>query len=536
MSNVAETIVSLLSKAGVERIYALIGDSLNPLGEAVRQNRKMQWISVRHEETAAFAAGAESFLTGGLCVCAGTSGPGSVRLINGLYESDRNGAPVLAIVSHIPSSEIGFGAFQETDPATAFKDCSVFCKTALRAEQTPRLMTEAMHTAAAQKGVAVLIVPRDVFAAEVPDGETTSPAVIRKSTVLTPNDADVRALADVINARERITLYCGIGCRKAKAEVMELAQKLKAPVVHTLRAKDFMEPNNPFDVGLNGPIGDGSPAKALETCDLLILLGTDFPFSKALPTRPDIVQIDSRAAHLGRRCRLTFGLKGGMKPTLNALLPLIRTKTDETHLSEAVRFKQDVDAKKESDLKAFSRSTPLRPEHLTHLIDAVAPDNAVFVVDVGLNDVWAARFLHGNGTRRIIGSFKHASIGAAVPEAIGAAFATGGKVPVVVLAGDGGLTSMAGDLLTVKTHGLPIKTIVFNNGELGYITYEAELERLPPFKTKLARADFALMAESFGLKGMRIETPAEAETVLREALSAPDPVVVDALTDPEALP
>lgn len=536
MSTVAETIVSILSKAGTERIYSLIGDSLNPLGEAVRRNKKIQWISVRHEETASFAAGSEAFLTGKTCVCAGSCGPGSIRMINGLYESDRNGAPVLAIVSQIPSTEIGLRYFQETDPMKAFKDCSVFCETVSRAGQMPRLMTEAMYTAAARKGVAVLIVPQDVFTAELPDDGSAPFDAIKTTTVLLPNEADVRALADIVNAHERITLYCGIGCRKAKAEVMELAQKIKAPVVHTLRAKDFMETNNPFDVGLNGLIGDGSPEKALTGCDLLMLLGTDFPFSKALPTRPDIVQIDSRAAHLGRRCRLTFGLKGGMKPTLNALLPFVREKTDESHLSEAVRFKNDIVAQKNEALSNFAATPTLRPEYLTHLIDIVAPDNAVFVIDVGLNDVWAARFLHGKGTRRIIGSFKHASIGAALPEAVGAAFASGKKTPIVVLAGDGGLTSMTGDLATVKTHELNIKTIVFNNGELGYITYEAEQERLPPFKTKLENPDFARMAESFGLKAFQIGTPAEAADVLRDAFNDPAPVLIDALTDPEALP
>lgn len=535
--NVATMTVNALAQSGVKRIYGLIGDSLNAIGDAVRLNKRIQWIPVRHEEAAAFAAGAEAFLTGTLTVCAGTCGPGSLHLLNGLYEAARNESPVLALVTHIPVSEIGTEYFQETNPATVFKDCSVFCETVMSVEQMPRLLQSAMQAALAQKGVAVLIVPSDVAKAEVPVEQTVyCRAVDNKPTTLSPAPADIEKLAQMLNSHGRITLYCGIGCRFAKDEVLTLAQRIKSPIVHTIRSKDFMENGNPFDVGLNGYLSSGEPKTALESCDLLLLLGTDYPYRALLPTAPDVVQIDTKAAHLGRRSKLTFGIKASVKAALTAVLPLIAEKTNKSHLTAALAHRDEITAQKRNALVQYAKQTPLRPEYLTAVLNDIAPDNAVFAVDVGLNDVWAARYLQAKGTRRIIGSFKHGTMAAALSAGIGAFYAMPRGTPVIVLAGDGGLSMLLGELLTVIQNHVDLKVIVYNNQTLGFIDFEAKLEKIPPFKTELVNPDFAELARTIGFKTVRIKSPDNLKAVLTAALNESGAVLIDAVTDPAAMP
>lgn len=534
--NVAEMMVSVLERSGVQRIYGLIGDSLNPVGDAVRRNKNIRWIAVRHEEAAAFAAAGEAFMTGKLCVCAGTSGPGSIHMINGLYEASKNRAPVLAIVTHIPRSETGLDYFQETSPMRLYEDCSLFCETVSHPSQMPRLMQAGMQKALSEGGAAVLIVPKDV--SEAPAEENAFLRTVEPTpAVLVPDAGEIQKLADIINAREKITLCCGIGCRAAKEEVLNLAETLKAPTVCTLRSKDFMESDNPNNAGMNGLLSLRESRAALKGCDLLILLGTDFPYPTALPVSPAVVQIDINAGHLGRRSRLDFGMQADVKSALDLLLPLLREKKDAAHLRESLAYKRKIDEEKEKTLEKMASAEPLRPEYLTHVLSLLADEDAVFAADVGLCTVWAARYVKAEGSRRIIGSFRHGSMAAAIPEAMGAWLgADDPGRPFIVLSGDGGLAMLMGELLTLVQHQIPLKIIVYNNAELGYINFEAELARMPPFKTELLNPDFARLAEAAGLKAFRVTSPEGLEETLRRALDEEGPVLVDALTDPAALP
>ena len=534
--NVAEMMVSVLDRSGVRRIYGLIGDSLNPIGDAVRRNRNIRWIAVRHEEAAAFAAAGEAFMTGKLCVCAGTSGPGSIHMLNGLYEANKNRAPVLAIVTHIPRSETGLDYFQETSPMRLYEDCSLFCETVSHPSQMPRLMQAGMQKALSEGGVAVLIVPKDVSEAPAEENAFLRP-IEPTPAALVPDAGEIRKLADIINVHEKITFYCGIGCCHAKQEVLNLAETLKAPTVCTIRSRDFMESDNPNDAGMNGLLSLRESRAALRGCDLLILLGTDFPYPAALPVSPTVVQIDINAGHLGRRGRLDFGIQADVKAALDLLLPLLREKKDAAHLRESLEHKRKIDEEKQKDLEKMAAAEPLRPEYLTHMLSRVADEETVFAVDVGLCTVWAARYIKAEGRRRLIGSFRHGSMAAAIPEAMGAWLgAEDPGRPFVVLAGDGGFAMLMGELLTLVQHRIPLKIIVYNNGELGYINFEAELARMPPFKTELLNPDFARLAEAAGLKSFRITSPEGLEDTLRQALDAEGPVLIDALTDPAALP
>lgn len=532
---VADKLVSILADSGVQRIYGLIGDSLNPVGHALSSEKKITWVSVRHEESAAFAAGTEAFLSGRLSVCAATTGPGSVHLINGLYDANRNGAPVLAIVSHIPSNEIGLDYFQETNPLILYKDCSVFCEMISNPDQMPRLLQEAMQAALSKQGVAVIVLPKDICLKETADSPYER-AVLPTPAAIVPSADEIQKLADIINSHERITLYCGAGCRQAKEEILAFAETVKAPIVHTIRSKEFMENNNPNDVGLNGFLSFGESREALETCSLLMLIGTDYPFEMLIPTQPAVVQIDIKGSRLGRRSRLDFGLRGDIKSVMDPLVPLIREKKNDAHLRNALKFKNTLEKKKEDALSAMASGHPLRPEYLTFILDQEAPENTVFTIDVGLNDVWAARYLKARGTRRIIGSFKHATMAAAVPGAIGAYYASDKDVPVIALAGDGGLTMLLGELLTIVQHNIPVKIIVYNNGELGYINFEAKVDGIPPFQTSLKNPDFAKLAEVIGIKGYRLDSPENARKTIREFLDEPGPALLDAVTDGTALP
>lgn len=531
--NVADTLVSILENAGVKRLYGLIGDSLNPIGEAVRINGNIEWIPVRNEETAALAAGAEAFLNGELCVCAGTAGPGSIHLINGLYEANRNNVPLLAIVTTAPSNQQGLDFFQANTPMRLYQDCSVFCEFLSHPSQMPRLLQEAMQMAIGQKGVSVIIIPKDISESKVEESPY-SRAVVQTPNVLVPDIDEVHKLADIINAHKNITMYCGIGCFNAQDEVFALSQKLNAPTIATLRSKFFMENNNPNNVGMNGYVSMFESKYALENCDLLILLGTDFPYNQFIPTKQVTVQVDIAPKHLGRRSRLDFGINADVKATLDALLPLLDNKKDNKHLKASLDYFQKLENKKKNEVKSMSSSDLLNPQYLTHQLSRLTADNAIFVVDVGLNDIWAARYIEALGDRIIMGSFKHGTMAAAIPEAIGAAYAQPDR-QIIAMAGDGGLTMLMGDLLTVVQQKLKLKIIVYNNGELGFIKKEALMEKLVPFEIHLENLNFAKLAEVIGIKSFRLEKPQDVERVLREALEYDGAVLVDAITNNDAL-
>lgn len=532
MLTVAEEIVDLLEKAGVKRFYGLIGDSLNEFGYAVSKSH-LQWIGVRHEEIGAFAAAGEALLSGNLTVCAGTAGPGSVHLINGLYEAKANRAPVLAIVTHIPSSQIGTEYFQETHPMRAFADCSVFCETLTQPEQLPVLVQTAMQTAVSQKGPAVLIVSGDIAKKEVVSSYQAGDLVQQKS-VLVPSKESVQKVADMINACEKITFHCGRGCAQGIDKVKLLAQKLKAPILWTLPSKECIEPDNPNAIDSLGLIGEAAGVAEASKCDCLVLFGTDFPFAfVTLPQHPKIIQIDTDESHMGRRRPLDAALVADASIAAEMLLPLVDEK-DDTFLKQALQMKTLQQQKKEATLIEFARQPILRPEYLTRCVSLVASNDAIFIADVGLNVIWANRYLQMQRDQKLVGSFKHGTMGGGLGMAIGMSLLEPNR-QIVWLAGDGNLTMFLGDLLTIKKYNLNIKVIVYDNKTLGFIDLEAKMEGLPPFATDLDNPDFADVAKAMGILAYSIKKSAEAENTLHEAFVHQGPVLINCLTDTNAI-
>ncbi len=531
-TTVADVIVAQLEKSDVKRIYGLIGDSLNPLGAAVSKS-KLEWIAVRNEEVAAFAAAGEAELSGKLCVCAGTCGPGSVHLINGLYEANRNSTPVLAIVSHIPTRTIGLDYFQNTHPERIFNDCSVFCEFLMNPEQLPLLIYSAIQNAIGKKGVAVLIIPGDVMAAPFSEAPKLENPVYNQP-VYKAEEEEIQKLAETIAKYKKFTLYCGHGCKNAMPEVLKLADVLQAPCLYTLRAKEFAPINNPFAAGMLGYLATPSSKTAVSDCDCMIMLGCDFPYSVILPKTAAFIQIDVDGSHLGRRCSLNFGMTGDIKQVLSALLPKLKPIKENAHLTQSLKTARDEDTKLENALTQMAQEVPLRPEYLTSRISKTANENALFLIDVGLNDKWASRYITPYPNRRILGSFKHGTMAAAIGEAIGMAFAEPER-QIIVLSGDGGLTMLLGDLLTLVQYKLPLKIVVYNNGTLGFIDFEAEMEGYTPFGTNYQNPDFSKVAEAMGLTGYRLENPKNTDEILQKAWKENGAVLIDARTDAKAL-
>src|SRR5438067_7413376 len=453
--NIAQLMVDTLVQAGVERVYGLPGDSLNGFTDSIRKQKKLQWIHVRHEETAAFAAGAEAHLTGRLAVCAGSCGPGNMHLVNGLYDCHRSRVPVLAIAAQIPSNEIGSGYFQETDPEQLFAKCSYYCELVSHPEQMPRVLEIAMQTAIAKRGVAVVTIPGDVSLLEA--GEQEPRVKFREQqTNVCPSDEEVTLLAKVLNDSEKVTILGGAGCAGAHTELIELARKLKAPIVHALRGKEFIEYDNPFDVGMTGLLGFTSGYHAMMNCDTLLMLGTDFPYQQFFPKHATVVQIDVRGEQLGRRTKLDFGFIGDTKATVRALLPHLKQNQQQQHLKESVEHYQKTRKGLDELATGNSNKAPIHPQYVARVLDKLAADDAVFSCDVGTPVIWAARYLRMNGKRRLMGSFNHGSMANALPQAIGAQATYPGR-QVITLSGDGGLSMLMGDLLTLKQHELPVK-------------------------------------------------------------------------------
>ncbi len=531
--NVAEQLVDVLVEAGVSRVYGVVGDSLNPVVDAIRRKTGIDWVAVQHEEAAAFAAAAEAQVTGRLAVCAGSAGPGSVHLLQGLYDANRSGAPVLAIASHIHTDQIGTGFFQETHPERVFVDASVWCETLARAEQMPRLARVAIQQALGTSGVSVLVLPGDV--ADLRSAHPTGAgAYCVEPGRVRPPRGQVRALADAINAAGSVTLFCGAGVRDAHAEVMQLADAVKAPVGHSLRGKEWIQFDNPFDVGMSGLLGYGACHDAMHEADLLVLLGTDFPYDSFLPQR-GTAQVDHNATHLGRRTPLQVAVHGDVGETIRTLLPLVDAKVSREFLDEMLRRHERVLTRVvDAYTGDLGDRTPIHPEFVADVLDEVAADDAIFTVDTGMNNVWAARYLTPNGRRRVLGSFIHGTMANALPHAIGAAMAAPSR-QVVAMAGDGGLAMLLGELLTVRRHQLPMTIVVFNNSSLGMVELEMLVEGLPAHGTNHEPANYASIAHGVGLDAIRITEPADVRAGLEQALSSPRPVLVDVVTDPNAL-
>ncbi|MEU2595964.1 pyruvate dehydrogenase [Streptomyces hirsutus] len=532
--NVAEQFVDILTRAGVKRLYGVVGDSLNPVVDAVRRNSAIDWVHVRHEETAAFAAGAEAQITGRLAACAGSCGPGNLHLINGLYDAHRSMAPVLALASHIPSSEIGLGYFQETHPDQLFRECSHYSEMISSPQQMPRLLDSAIQHAVGRSGVSVVTLPGDIADQAAPE-KAAETALVTSRPTARPGDAEIDRLVDMIDEAEKVTLFCGAGTRGAHAEVMEFAQKIKSPVGHALRGKEWIQYDNPYDVGMSGMLGYGAAYEATHECDLLILLGTDFPYNAFLPDDVKIVQVDVRPEHLGRRSKLDLAVWGDARETLRCLIPRVRTKDNRKFLDRMLKKHADA---LEGVVKAYTRKVekhvPIHPEYVAAVLDELADEEAVFTVDTGMCNVWAARYISPNGRRRIIGSFSHGSMANALPMAIGAQFTDRGR-QVVSMSGDGGFSMLMGDFLTLVQYDLPVKVVLFNNSSLSMVELEMLVAGLPSHGTALKNPDFAAVARACGAHGVRVEKPKELAGALKSAFKHKGPALVDIVTDPNAL-
>lgn len=524
---VADQLVQTLAAAGVERIWGIVGDSLNGFTEAMRTS-SIRWMHVRHEEVAAFAAGADADMTGKLAVCAGSCGPGNLHLINGLFDCHRNRVPVLAIAAQIPSPEIGSNYFQETHPSILFRECSHYCELISQPAQMPRVLEIAMRTAIDKRGVAVIVLPGDVGLRAAEHEHTAHWAEVHAPVVLPPA-GEIGKLAKLLNEVERVTLLCGAGCANARDQVLKVAAVLKAPIVHTLRGKEYIEHDNPHDVGMTGLIGFSSGYHAMLECDMLLMLGTDFPYRQFYPTRAKVAQIDIRGENLGRRARLDLGLVGDVGGTVAALLPKLTKKTDGTFLSKAQAHYRN--ARKGLDELAVGKRgrPPIHPQYLAKVIDEVAAEDAVFTCDVGETTVWAARYLHLNGKRRLLGSMLHGSMANALPQALGVQAAVPGR-QVVSMSGDGGFTMLMGDLLSLRQIGLPVKIVIFNNGVLGFVDMEMKAAGFLNVGTDLDNPDFSKVAQAAGIPGYRVEDPADIRPALQKAFAHKGPALVDVVT------
>lgn len=525
MTTVADVLVDTLEKAGIKRIYGIVGDSLNGITNALQKRKTISWVHTRHEEVAAFAAGAEAQLTGELTVCAGSCGPGNIHLINGLYDCHRSNAPVLAIAAHIPTPEIGGDYFQETHPNILFKECSYFCEVILSIEQMPRLLKIAMQTAIAKRGVAVLVISGDVALQEM-RADVNSQWLPMPKPLVIPEQALLQQAAALINTAKNITVFCGIGAADAHAELMTLCEKLQAPVVHTLRGKPYIEYDNPYDVGMTGFIGFSSGYYAMESCDTLLLLGTSFPYRQFYPSKARIIQIDIEGQQLGKRTELTLGMIGGIHSTLQALLPLLQQKTDRAHLDSALKHYKTARAKLDELARGEPGKKPLHPQYLAKTINDTASEDTIFTCDVGTPTVWAARYLQMNGKRRLLGSFNHGSMANAMAQAIGAQAAFPTR-QVVALCGDGGFSMLMGDMLTLVQHNLPIKLVIFNNGTLGFVEMEMHVGGMLEYGTELKNPNFAHLAEAVGMPGIMVDDPANLSTALTLAFNHAGPVLID---------
>jgi len=525
---VAQLLVETLALAGVKQIFGVAGDSLNGITDTIRTRKDITWIPMRHEEVGAFAAGAEAHLTGSLAVCAGSCGPGNLHLINGLYDCHRSRVPILAIAAHIPSNEIGSNYFQETHPERLFLDCSHYCELVSQPSQMPRTLEIAMQTAISRQGVAVVVLPGDIALKEATAHE---PRLKFKPTrpLLRPSDSDLADLVKTLDSAEKVTILAGAGCAGAHGELIEIADRLKAPIVHAMRGKEYIEYDNPFDVGMTGLLGFSSGYYAMMNCNTLLMLGTDFPYQQFFPEHATIIQIDSRPEQIGRRTKVDIGLVGDVKATLQALTPQVTPKQNRNHLDQCLEHYQKA-RKGLNDLAVgVPGKKPIHPQYVAKIVDQLAAEDTVFTCDVGTPTIWAARYLTMNGKRRLLGSFSHGSMANALPQAIGAQAAFPRR-QVITFSGDGGLAMLMGDILSLKQLNLPVKIVVFNNSSLAFVELEMKAAGILDFATDLKNPNFADIARAAGLFGVRVEDPGELQESVQRALEYDGPALIDVVT------
>ncbi len=543
MTTVAEMIVKALADHGVRTIWGVVGDALNPVTDAIRREDRLEWIGVRHEEAGAFAAGAQAQLTGTIGVCMGTVGPGSIHLLNGLYDAKKSHVPVLAICGQVPVGEIGSDFFQEVDNDALFSDVSVFARTVTAVEQLPQLLEQAVNSAISAQGVAVLTLPGDVGGLDLPR-HSAAPRFVSPPRPTAPSNDDLEAASELLNAAGAVTLLVGMGARDARDEVLQLAETLQAPMVLTIKAKEGLEHDNPYQVGQNGLIGNPAAAQAFDGCEVLMMVGTDFPYRDWYPTGKQVIQIDARGEHIGRRTAVDVGLVGHTGPTLRALLPLLTTSHPAGHLDAVTtdygewreKQRQLTDPDFERQPKGLLRKKldnpegRVRPEVVAAAVDRHAAEDAIFTSDTGMSTVWLSRFLTMRGERRLLGSFNLGSMANAMPQALGAQ-ALDRSRQVVAFCGDGGLTMLIGDLVTAVTYDLPVTFVVFDNGRLGMVKLEQEEGGLPEFGTVLKNPDLAAVATAMGLTGIRVTEAGDVDGAVRAALAHPGPALLDVLTN-----
>ncbi len=532
MSTVAEQIVATLTASGVRRVYGIPGDSLNGFTDALRKDGTIRWVHVRHEEAGAFAAAADAATTGELAVAAGSAGPGNLHLINGLYDANRSRVPVLAIAAHIPSAEIGSGYFQETHPQELFREASVYAEYVADPSQMPHVLEIAMRTAVEKRGVAVVVIPGDVALAE---------AVTERAVAITPSRSrilpaadEIECAAQALNAGRRVTILAGAGTAGAHDEVIALAEALGAPIVHAMRGKEHIEHDNPFDVGMTGLLGFASGYRAMDRADTLLMLGTDFPYRQFFPKHATTIQVDIRGEQLGRRHPVEVGLVGSVKDTAEALLPLLEPKTNRDHLESSLEHYRTTRTRLDDLATPTKRGKAIHPQYLTRLVDQAAADDAVFIPDVGSPVVWAARYLTMNGRRRLIGSFAHGSMANALPHAIGAQAAHPDR-QVIGLAGDGGLTMLLGELITLTQNKLPAKLVVYNNSSLNFVELEMKAAGFVNYGTDLLNPNFAEVARALGIHARRVEHADELPDAVAEILAHDGPALLDVVTERQEL-
>ena len=527
---VAELLVETLQSAGVKNCYGIVGDTVNRIASAIHSS-EIDWVHVRHEEAGAFAAGAEAQLTGHLTACAGTCGPGSLHFINGLYEANRNRAPVILIATQIVRQDMGFESIQEIDLAEVFKGCSVFCDTILTPEQARRKTVAACQAALTKRGVAVLIVPADVADAAAHQERPYSVHV--PSPVVRPSDSELDAIADILNQGDAITIYAGAGCAGAHDEVVATAARLKAPMAHTSRGKDFVEYDNPYNVGMTGMIGEAAGYHAILSCDTLLLLGTSFAWPQFYPDKATIVQIDADPTHVGKRHPVAFGAVGDIKATLDALLPRLEQRQDNPFLAAHLeRHRKEMETAVAE--KASGPDGAISGSYLTKIINKHAADDALFSADDGTATVWMLRHIDTNGKRRTFASLLHGTMAGGMPSALGLQKAQPGR-QVICLAGDGGFTMLMGDLLTTVQEDLPIKIVVFDNGKLGFVDIEQKAAGLEPVYTDLKNPDFGEIAKAVGIWGQMVSKAGELEDSVQAWLSQPGPALLHVKVKPMQL-
>ncbi len=533
---VSDQVVEMLASAGVRRIYGMAGDALHPLMDALQRAPRIRWVHVRHEETAAFAASAEAQLTGEVAVCCGSCGPGNMHLINGLYDASRSAAPVLALAAHLPTLQIGTHYLHETHPTFFFRECASYCELVSRPRQMPPVLAEAIRTARARRGVGMMVLPGDVAAmSAVEDAAEVAVLPVEPPLQCAPEPV-LRRMAAMLNAASRVTFLCGIGCAGAVNDIVALARRLHAPVAYTLRAKDLLENDNPNAVGMSGLLGWGAAVHAVLDCDVLVMWGTDFPYRDFLPRKGRVIQVDTDAAALGRRVPLALGVQADAGAVARGLLPVINTNRPDDFLRAMLTFNSREVATISQPLRVVDESAPLRPELLTRLVSDHAEPDAIFTVDTGTPDIWCARYLQALGSRRILGSFNHGSMGCALAMAIGAKTVYPRR-QVIALCGDGGISMLAGELLTLLQEKLPVKILVYNNSELDYVSLEQLRSGMQqPFGTRLQTTDFAAVARAVGLNAWRVTRVNEAIPAVKEWLASDAPALLDAAVDRHALP